>query len=315
VKQRISVFVAAIALLLAGCEVITGSGDDSGRQVNVGTSLGTATIYGIPQRIVAMGTQWLDVAEVLQVQPVGYVDDVAVLTGEPAPWEPPLPNSKAIDVKGDIVAQVRDLHPDLILTPSYGGNRDLYDKLHDIAPTLANLRNSQLDSWESQVAGLGKILDKQGQAESQIANLKGRIEATAARYPGLKGRSFVAGSIDTPTDLMMITDANSGTTELFTRLGLQIPENLIQEAGPAGRVPLPLDRLPDFATDLLVIFGTPDLLNVLTAVPAYSNLPSVQRGSVVFPDNFVRLGLDLLSPGSIPYVLDRLESTLANAAK
>jgi iron complex transport system substrate-binding protein len=315
VKQRISVFVAAIALLLAGCEAITGGDDDGGRQVNVGHSLGTATIYGIPQRIVAMGTQWLDAAQVLQIQPVGYVDDVAVVTGQPAPWEPALPNSKPIDIKGDIVAQVRDLQPDLILTPSFGGNEDLYDRLHDIAPTLANLRNSPLDSWESEVDSLGKILDKQGQAQSQIANIKGRIQATADRYPGLKGKTFVAASIDTPTELAMITDANSGTTELFTRLGLKIPENLIQEGGPTGRIPLPLDRLPDFSTDLLIVFGTPELQNVLTALPAYPNLPSVQRGSILFPDNNVRLGFDLLSPGSIPYVLDRLQSTLANAAK
>ncbi|MBJ8344245.1 ABC transporter substrate-binding protein [Antrihabitans sp. YC2-6] len=309
VRSIVAVIVLALALATA-----CGSGDEN-RRVSIGHSLGQSEVNGIPERIVALGTQWLDATEALGITPVGYIDDVAVSTGAPAPWEPPeLADSVAIDPRGDILAQVQALDPDLILTPGFAADEKNYGGLSKIAPTVPNLGNTQIDSWTAQVDVLGKILDREGQAASLIANLNGRIDAIAKKYPGLAGKTYAAIRVESPTEFSAITAPEIGANTLFTKLGMKLPPQLTADP-QAGRKTFPLERIVDFPTDLLVITATsPEAADALGAVPGYYELPSVQKGSVAVLDIATGTGLELLSPLSLPYALDMLDPTLEVAA-
>ncbi|MFH5211898.1 ABC transporter substrate-binding protein [Antrihabitans sp. NCIMB 15449] len=321
VLRLLGVILAALLLVLVtACDTHSGEGGtdadgNSDRTVTIGHSKGKTSVNGIPKKIVALGTQWLDAAQVLGVTPIGYIDNVGRAAGATnSPWEPPtLQSSTAIDPAGDVVAQVEALDPDLILVTRFGP--DEYDKLSKIAPTIPELRSSEVDSWGEQIDILGKILDKQGQAASVAANINGRIDAIAAKNPGLKGKTFVTTFLSSPTRMDVLADPKDGASVLFTRLGMTLPEKIVAEVGPTGRAALPPERLVDLNTDLLVATSTPEMTELFKALPGYDTLPSVQKDSIVYLDVAAGTGLNQPSPLSIPYVLDRLEAGLANAAK
>lgn len=309
-RTTVALICAVVALLVAACG---GSADD--RRVTIGHSLGQTNVDGVPARIVALGTQWLDATQALGVLPVGYIDDVEVVTGEPAPWEPStLTDSIRIDPRGDVLAQVSELDPDLILIPGFAADEKNYRDLSKIAPTVPNLGNAQVDSWTAQLDILGKILDREGQAQSVVANLEGRIDAVAAKYPALKGKTYETVRVDAPTDITFVTNPEVGANALFTQLGMTLPEKLLAEV-PTGRRTFPIERILEFPTDLLIVTApTDDLATAPTAVPGFADMPAAQTGSIVDLNLAIGTGLDLLSPLSLPYVLDRLEPGFATVA-
>ncbi len=316
--------VSALLLVVVTCALVACGGtfagqSVSGRVVTVGHTYGRTAIEGIPQRIVALGTQWLDAVEALGVLPVGYVDSVSLVTGgATAPWEPPtLKDSGAVAMDGrtDVVAQVENLKPDLILAPGLFADQQTYNKLSRIAPTIPNLRDIAVQSWSDQVNVLGKVLGREDNAKSAIANVNGRIDAVAAANTNLDGKSYLVVDLISPTVLIARIDTDDAASGLFRKLGMVVPQKLAAAAGSASRVTLGPDRVGDLDADLLIAIGSAELIDYLKALPPYATLPAVKKGSVVFFDPAGGSSLNLPSPLSLPYLIDRLEPALASAAR
>lgn len=316
--------VSALLLVVVSCLLVACGGSFagqsvSGRIVTVGHTYGRTTIDGIPQRIVALGTQWLDAVEALGVAPVGYVDSVALVTGgAPAPWEPPTlkdSGAVAIDGRGDVVAQVEMLNPDLILAPGLFADQQIFNKLSRIAPTIPNLRDVPVQSWSDQVNVLGKVLGREDNAKSAIANVNGRIDAVAEANTNLGGKSYLVVDLISPTVFVARIDTDDAASALFRKLGMGVPQNLATAAGTASRVTLGPERVADLNADLLIAIGSPEAIDSLKALPPYATLSAVKKGSVVFLDPAGGASLNLPSPLSLPYLIDRIEPALANAAR
>ena len=301
----------------AACGEATPAEPESGHTVTIDHTMGSTTIDGIPERIVALGTQWLDATQVLGVTPVGYIDNVALTTGgSPGPWEPAeLANATAIDARGDIVEQVAALNPDLVLAPGFATDQQSYDRLSRLAPTLPSISTSQIESWESQVEIMGRILDKEDQARSVTDDVHARIGEVAARNPGLAGKTFATTYLHGPTQLMVLADPDDGAADLFADLGLALPQNLVDQAGAGGRIPLSPERVNELNVDLLVMTGQEGFQSSATSLPGWDDLPAVRKNGVAFLDLATGTGLNVPSPLSIPYVLDALEPALAGAAQ
>ncbi|WP_277831121.1 ABC transporter substrate-binding protein [Speluncibacter jeojiensis] len=312
----VALTTGALALTVAAC----GSDDTApaaGPAVTIEHTLGSTTITGVPQRIVTLGSQWLDATESLGVTPVGYIDNVALTTGgTPAPWEPAaLADSKQIDAKGDIVEQVAALRPDLILAPGFATDRQTYDQLSKLAPTIPNLGTEQVEPWDEEVEIMGRILHREDRAKQVVADVNGEIDALAQQNPGLKGKTFVTSFLASPTQLMVLADPKDGASALFERLGMQLPAHLVAEVGSAGRTALSPERLGDLDSDLLVITSPANLTDSIAQLPGYDELPAVRKGAVAKVDLATGTGINVPTPLSIPYVLDKLTPALVNAAK
>ncbi|KAA0021239.1 ABC transporter substrate-binding protein [Antrihabitans cavernicola] len=309
--------VAVLAPAACGSDS-TDAKQESTETVSIKHSLGTTNIEGTPQRVVTIGSQWLDAAQALGVKPVGYVDTVSAMSGgTPAPWEPAsLKESKALDAQGDLVEQVAALNPDLILVPGFLVDQATYDKLTKLAPTIANVGSGAVEAWDQQVDVLGKVLHKPDEAKKVVDDVNGKIEAVGTRYPGLKGKSFLTSFLSTPTQLMVLADPKDGSSTIFTRLGMVAPQNLVdQAAATGGRLALSPERVGDLTSDLLVATAAPGMEETFKQLPGYATLPAVQKNSVAFLDIASGSGLNTPSALSVPYLLDKLDPAFANAAK
>ena len=270
--------------------------------------MGQTDVYGVPERIVTLGTQWLDAVQAFGITPVGYIDDVAVVSGSPAPWEPDsLSTSVRIDPAADLTAQITPLDPDLILIPGYAGDPGNYATLAKIAPTVPNLGTGRIDSWATQLDILGKILDRQSDAAAATASLTEHVDFLATTYPALRGKTYLPVRLDSPTEFTVFADPSTGANALFSSLNMTLPERVRTEVGGGSRT-FPIERIVDFPADLLIVTSQPDLADTFAS---FTDYPAIQKGTVAYLDIATGTGLDLLSPLSLPYVLTRLEPTLA----
>ncbi|WP_280267708.1 ABC transporter substrate-binding protein [Nocardia wallacei] len=316
---------AAVALTLAVTVAGCGSDSDSGASgsgdggaVTIKHRLGETTVEGTPQRVVTIGNQWLDAALALQVTPVGYVDMVAAGTNTKAPWEPEsLGDAKQLSPSGNMVEQIAALNPDLILVPSYGVDKSSYDQLSKLAPTIGAVSEGvQVDLWTDDVTTLGKVLHKQEQADKVIADVNGRIDELAKKYPGLRGKTYLTTMLTGPAQLMVLADPKDGSAKLFEQLGLRIPDRFVQEAGKAGgRLALSPERLADLTSDLLVASAMPGMEENFKGLPGYAQLPSVRSNGLAFVDAATINAINTPTALSVPFVLGKLEPALANVAK
>ncbi|NUS43213.1 MAG: ABC transporter substrate-binding protein [Mycobacteriaceae bacterium] len=305
-----------LALGVAAAALACGS-DDAGStagSVTVKHVMGETKIDGTPSRIVVMGPQWFDAALALGVSPVGYL--VPGLTASTAaPWEPPIPASaKRIDASGDLVEQIAALEPDLILAPAFMVDRARYDKFSKLAPVIDSLTSAQIDPWRDQVTTLGKVLHKESDAVRVIARVDATVADVTSRYPGLRGKTFLTCMLTGPAQLMVLADPKDGSAEVFNGLGMAIPQNIVREAPRGGRLALSPERLGDLTSDLLVCGAMPSLEQKFRELPGYPQLPSVRTGSIAFVDVVDINAINQPTALTVPYVLQKLESTFAKVA-
>jgi iron complex transport system substrate-binding protein len=307
---------AAIALTTPAC----GSTDDAtasdGEPITVQHVHGETTITGTPQRIVALGNQWLDTALALGVAPVAYIDNVAIL-GDGAPkWQTPIPESaKKIEVAGGIVEQVAAMNPDLILADTFIADQKRYDDFSKIAPTLPGLSKEIVTPWQDLVTTLGKVLHKESEAAKLVDGLDGKLSDLAQSNPGLKGKTFASTWLGGPTQLMVLTDPNDGSSKVFAQLGLSIPQNLVDLPANQGRVQLSAERLDQLTADLLLAGYSPGMEEKYRAMPGYADLPAVKKNAVVFLTVQEITAVNQPTVLSIPYMLDKMTPALVNIAK
>ncbi|MCX5043518.1 ABC transporter substrate-binding protein [Aldersonia sp. NBC_00410] len=318
-RLALAAIAASMAVGLVAC-----SGDSSGEQSGSGDAVtidhaqGQTTIEGVPERVVALGSQWADASQALGVTPVGYLDLVSMSTGgRAAPWDPPeMSQAAKIDPQGDIVEQVAELNPDLILAPGFGADKTTFDKLSALAPTIANLSTAQIEKWQDQVSTLGKIYHKPDEATQVINEIEGRITGIRDANPGLAGKTFLTAYLASPTQLMVLADPNDGSSALFTELGMVLPQQLVDEAGSmGGRIALSPERVADLDADLLVATAAPGMEQAFTSLPGYADLPAVRNGGLAFIDIVTGTGMNMPTPLSLPYVLDQLEPTLVKVGR
>ncbi|WP_330233069.1 ABC transporter substrate-binding protein [Nocardia sp. NBC_00508] len=315
-QVAVAVLTGALTFGVASCG---STSDDSGRggeAVTITHARGETRIEGTPQKIVALGNQWLDTALALGVVPVAYLDNVAMASKSTPPWEPKsLATAKALTTTGNLAEQVAAVEPDLILADPFIADQKTYDELSKVAPTLPGLSAASVAPWQEQVTTLGKVLRKEDAANRVIADVEGKINAIKQANPGLTGRTFVSTWLAGPTQLMVLTDPNDGSSKVFTQLGLSIPKNLTDLPAAQGRLALSPERVNELRADLLLAGYSEGMDEKYRQLPGYAELPAVRKGSVVFLTTQEISAINQPTALSVPYILTKLEPAFAAAAK
>lgn len=278
--------------------------------VRVAHSRGETVVPLRPARIVALGRQWIDTLSVLGTKPVGYLDDFATIAGSSAPWPNDVGSAESLDPGNDLTTQIAALKPDLILASTYASSEDEYKELSKIAPTLPNLTTLGSDSWSAQLNILGKILDKQALATRVTDRIDGAISAIAQKYPLLSSQTFLKVWVDSPTTVSVL---DSPKDSPLHKIGMKGPEVFEKRLDNAYSIPLPLSRIGDLQSDILLVIGTEALQQTFRQAPGYNGLPAVTRKTLVFLDPITALAYNRQSALSIPYFLSKIDATLARA--
>ncbi|MFQ6398393.1 ABC transporter substrate-binding protein [Nocardia sp. KC 131] len=315
-RAAVAVLAGALAFGIAGCGSSSDESGAGGEPVTVAHARGETTVEGTPKKVVTLGNQWMDTALALGVTPVGHIDNVAAVSKTSPPWEPDsLKSSKALNTTGNIAEQVAALEPDLILVDGFLADQKTYDDLSKIAPTLPGLSKEAVGPWQNLVTTLGKVLRKQDEASKVIADVDKKVETITQANPGLKGKTFVSTWLASPAQLMVLTDPNDGSSKIFTQLGLGIPKNLTDLPANQGRLALSPERVDELTADLLLAGYSPGMDEKYRQLPGYIELPAVKKGAVTFLTVEEISAVNQPTALSIPYLLNKLQPAIANAAK
>lgn len=315
----------AVALLLS---VNAASAQEPGFPVQVQHAFGTTTIPDKPKRVATVAWANHEVPLALGVVPVGFAaanfgddDDDGLLPWVAAKLDELGANVPVLFDEGDGIdfEAVAATEPDVILAAYSGLAQAEYDTLSQIAPVIAYPDGAWATNWRDMIrlnsAGLGMTAE----GDALIARIEARIAESVARHPQLDGKKamFITHLNTTNLSIVSFYTGNDTRVQFFKDLGLTMPESVQQATMPgqfAGQISAErIDAFDD--VDVLVTYGSQDLVNALRADPLMSRMPAVAN------DALVMLGSDPLgtasnpTPLSIEWVLDDYADLLGEAAR
>ncbi|HEY3687967.1 MAG TPA: ABC transporter substrate-binding protein [Streptosporangiaceae bacterium] len=303
------------AAALAACGSPDTKSRESGGSVSIKHRFGATEIKGTPKRVVALDTQWTDVLLAMGVKPVGHAADAKMGPGGRAPWQTGLPASSrsfTLDIKGPPLEQVAAMHPDLIVGTYTITDRTMYDKLSDIAPTVASVDDRQVERWQDLVGVAGKIFHDPAKAKRIVDGVNGKVAAIRKQMPWLNGKTFALAQYMVGDSVIAVADPSDGSSVLFTSLGMRQYPRLVAEGKrqKSARIQVSPERLDVLRSDLLLFLINGGTKANLKDLPGWNDLPSVRDGSAAVLDYPTIAGLNIPTPLSIPAALDKVTPAL-----
>lgn len=248
-RRRAAVAVlalAAVPALLAGCSSAqdetsgsSGSGDGAERvfaepddgafPVTIDHAYGETTVEEQAERVLVVGWGGADLAVQLGTVPVAQ--GIAGGEGDSAEYHPwfreaveelgaPLPATDESLERGEVDTEfVATQEPDLILAVNSGISAEEYDRLTDIAPTVAFPDEPWATSAQDHLTMVGEALGCAERAAEITGELDEKISGVADSHPELSGVSFLYGFLPTDGQVVIFSEADPrvGTLE---KLGL-----------------------------------------------------------------------------------------------
>ncbi|GAC57007.1 putative ABC transporter substrate-binding protein [Gordonia hirsuta DSM 44140 = NBRC 16056] len=320
-SRRLAVAIALLLSVILAASGCSAPDEDAprGGPVQVNTPQGPVMIPGTPQRIVTLGTQWIDTALAFGVSPVAYLDQNQILSKKPAPWVgDKLENSTALSME-NLVAEIAKAKPDLILAEGYMATAqpEMYGKIKEIAPTIPGVTGKQIDPWDDMVTLFGTITHRTDLAEDIINRVNDAISRVTTDYPGLKDKTYALAYMFSSEQIQVMADPTDGAGILFAQLGLKVAPTLAAEFARKGepRFPISTENVPMLDADLLAVTAGSEAMRAeLRKLPGYANLKAVRDGAVADLSVTEITGLNQPSALSIPYLLDQLRPQFERAA-
>ncbi|WP_239001403.1 iron-siderophore ABC transporter substrate-binding protein [Curtobacterium flaccumfaciens] len=309
--------VVAASLVLAGCASGSGSSTDSTSSgssdaafpVSITTGLGTTTIESAPKRVVALGWGDAETALELGVQPVGASDWLAFGGDGVGPWLKGAydKSPKIIQTLEPSYEDILKLNPDVILDVKSSGDKERYDKLSAIAPTVAIPKGgaNYLASTEQQTTMIAKALGKESEGKKLLSGLDDAYAAARKAHPDFEGKTAVVGAYSSEGfGAYASTDSRS---TFMRNLGFEIPKAIDEQAGKEFSVHLSDENLDLLDADLTLILPIYVDASEASSNKLFQKVPSVEAGhSIVFDDKDVSSAFSMGTTAAIEWALDKL---------
>lgn len=257
--------------------------------VSIRHAQGTTTIERAPERVVALGSADVQIAQALGAHLVGvaqndYSSDKQWLGVEPALQD----DVTLLPAVEPDLEKVTALKPDLILvTTAQPGYSKAFDKLNKIAPTVSYQKGLLEDSGEDLTRLIGKALGVPDRAEKLIKESDQQVADYADAHPDLRGQRVAFGQY-TGGQTYLVVAKSAPSTSLFRNLGMELPDDLAA---------LPVQAAPGITTvadEKLDLLKKADLVllgvglqsdhDAFVGKPLVAGLPVAERGGVQFMD-------------------------------
>ena len=315
------VTVALLALTLAAC-----GSDDEGAEpaaksesanfpATVTHKYGKTTVESEPKRVVTVGYTDQDPVLALGVVPLGVGDFLGGYDWRKRPWaqaalkgaEPKVVSGQEINFEA-VAAQ----RPDLIIAVNAGLKQADYDKLSQLAPTVAQ-SGDYVDfgmPWDEQTLLIGKALGRTEQAEKVVADVDARFEKFRTDHPDYQGKTAImayGGS-----DGYGAYSTQDTRSRFLSDVGFKTPEAVDKLAGDSFFAEFSPEHFRLMDQDVVVMYGARD--DVL-ANPVFRRLDAVKEDRVIYLDLTDQFAgaLGFSSALSLPYLLDEGEPALTAA--
>ena len=271
--------------------------NDTAFPMTITHALGETVIERRPERVVTIGWGNLDVPLALGVAPVGVSKTTygaadanglfywtneafrALGVDEPNVFD---------DTDGLDFEAINNAEPDVILAVYSGISAEDYEQLSEIAPTIPYTKEAWATTWQDMTADNAKALGLDTEADALIAEMNALIAEKTAAYPQIQGQTAAYCYFDVSNlSSFFVYMPKDPRASYLIDLGLTLPDNIrALDDGSFFFMTVSsenIDVLNDL--DLIVAWGDSSTLDVFQADPLLSQIPAVQRGSVVFLDN------------------------------
>lgn len=331
--------LAAVAALTAACggasaappDTVSATGNatdtpsptpDTGAfPVTIEHVYGTVEVAEPPERVVSIGYVDHDPLLALGVTPVAVRDWFGDQPHATWPWaqdelgdaEPTVLPAGELDLE-----QVAALDPDLIVGIGYGITEDEYDRLSQIAPTLARPAD-HIDygvPWQEHTRLIGRAVGRSQLAEQLVAEVEDQFAAVRAEHPEFSGATAVMGLAGNAAGEYSAYGPKDVRGRFLTALGFEIPDEIAQAAGDTFYASISQERLGLFDADVLLwAVAGQEQIDMLAGDELYQSLPVAQEGRDVFVE-YVPLGgalsfsTVLSLPTALEEVVPRLEAAI-----
>ncbi len=319
--------VLAAAAVLAGCgsdapepSAPARPAADGGFPATVEHKLGTTRIDARPERIAVVGLTEQDTVLALGHKPIATTEWYGEQPHAVWPW--------ARDALGDTEPAVLDmtdgfefekiasLAPDLIIGTNSGMKQGDYEKLSQIAPTIAAAKGSTdyFSPWDQQVELIARALGEPDEGAALVQRVKDRYAAVAEEHPEFAGKT-VTFSQNGFYDGLIYVYPEGLNTEFLTYLGFEVnPKVTALAKRPGEQVAVSAERLDTLDADVIV-FATekPADVTALGKAATFDKLGAVAEHRSVYTDGTLAGALYFMSPLSLEYALDRLAPQLRDA--
>lgn len=322
-RLRLAAAVAlGSALALAACsgtgpaddETTPDAGTDAAESsdafpVTIQAAYGDLTVEDAPERVVALGSQHLDILDALGVVPLastGFVDEAEMLTN--FPWLEGVEHGELDQalLGADYAASLEAIaahEPDLILASTWTVSEELYEQISLIAPTYVG-RVVGNNDWDVQVEDIGALTGASEAAAAALADVEAGYAAARELLPGLDGLTYS----------MLRFDGDGfgiGNGSWFDGFGMVPAEYQDNTQGSAS---ISLENIADIDSDVIAIWFYQGSYDELSQDPRFQELPAVVNDAVIDVDLALANATNSAGPGSLLYAIDRVVPILEASA-
>lgn len=319
----------AIALVVSACTGANTDADDSSVgsssgafPVTIKHALGKTTIPQKPERVVTLSWMNHDIVAALGVVPVGVPKTWGGDEEGFTPWfrdqvenelGAPMPEIVKETEDGPDYEQILALKPDVIIAVYSGLTEVQYERLSQIAPTVAYMdRPFTGGTWQEHTEVIGEALGEQDKATELIEQTEAKIKAEADKYANLVGTSF----------LYSLT-FGEGSTEMAAYITEDARVSLLHEFGmvdspalaPASEglepdlwyTAISLEKLDTVDADVVIAWSySPEETTYTLQHPIFTRWEPIANGRYYIADD-PTLGMATSGPDvlSIPWAIER----------
>ena len=333
--------LAAVALSLTACS--TGPANSTAAEapsqsassafpVTIKHAFGETVIKEQPKRVVTVSWVNDDVAIALGVVPVGVPKNEwggndqgstpwkdAALEKLGAGFGSEKAPAQFSEADGVNFTEIAKLNPDVILGAYSGLTEEDYKKLSEIAPVVAHPEVAYGTSWQDSTTIIGTALGKESEAAKLVADTEATIQAQAAKYPQLAGKTFIYGNLDpAATEKISLYTANDNRPRFLSSIGMT-QASVVDENSKGSKefyIPWSAEKANELDSDIFVTWvADAAAADAVKADPLMAQIPAVKNGALVADtDNTLTLSISASSPLSLPWSLDTFLPQLAGAA-
>ena len=320
---RRNLILLALVLFASGCgdeeepSVVAGKGFP----VKIQHALGTTTIPAEPKRVVVVGYTDQEPLLAMGVKPVGAMDWFGQGTFAKWPWErdewggkpPAIVSSKSYEIDFEKVAAQR---PDLILGLYAQLKKPDYDKLSQIAPTVAQAKGDPYTTpWRDMTRTAAKAVGRVDEGERLIEETEDRFAAFRKAHPEVADEVALVVDAGTAPKSYYPFSSKDPRGQFLGELGYKPSARVDKLAGKTFGTEVAKERVDVLDVDRLFLLIDAPARKRLDEDDLFNRLDVAREGRVTdlpyYTSNQLGAAVAFNSVLSIPYALDGIEKSLA----
>jgi len=278
--------------------------------VTVKHLFGETKIAAPPKRVVSAGFTEQDDLLAVGVVPIAITNWWGDQPFGVWPWALP----KLGDAKPDVLSladgidvdKISALKPDLIVAANAGLDQDTYNKLSQIAPTIAQSgQEAFFEPWKDQAAAISQAVFKFDEMAGLVKGIEDKFTETGKNNPQFAGRKVLlleGALVDDSAHVLTPGWRN----EFLTQMGLAIPDT-----GGSAITRDKMEAVLDEADVLIWATESDDQQAALLADPTIAKLRATTSQRNIFTGKDLAGAIAFASPLSYPFVADQLPPALA----